>query len=304
MRHSAPAVAALLLLLACPSLAQRETEPKTKEDPLLFGVVSFYHPRLMFLKYGPLVDHLSEHTGRHWELRLSATYEQTVSELCSGRLTAAHLDPLTYVRAHAACGAEPVARLNTGGRETHLSYILVREESPIRKPADLRGKRIAFGSALSTSSHLVPRAILVQAGLAPGRDVSCSYLEHHEEAARAVEQGEADACGVRDIVGDRFLKRGLRLLVKSDPIPNSPVVVAPGAAAGVRRSLARALVDLPREDPAMAKIMATWDRELADGFAPATDADYDDIRDLAREVLGARALTLPEETLRCAGSRS
>jgi len=303
MRRSVPAVAALLLLLAFPCLSGQETAPEAKEEPLLFGVVSFYYPRLMFLKYGPLVDYLSEHTGRRWELRFSATYEKTVSELCSGRLTAAYLGPLTYIRAHAACGAEPVARLNTGGRETFRSYILVRRDSTIREPADLKGKRIAFGSALSTSSHLVPRGILVKAGLEPGKNVFCSYLEHHEEAARAVELGEADACGVRDIVGDRFLERGLRLLAKSDPIPNFPIVVAPGTADDVRRSLARVLIDLPREDPEMAQSMVDWDRELADGFAPATDDEYDGIRDLAREVLGVGALTLSESALRCAGSQ-
>jgi phosphonate transport system substrate-binding protein len=303
MRRSVLTVAALLLLLAFPCPSQQEAESKVEEEPLLFGVVSFYYPRLMFLKYGPLVDYLSEHTGRRWELRFSATYEQTVGELCAGRLTAAYLGPLTYIRAHAACGAEPVARLNTGGQETYRSYILVRADSPIHELSDLKGKHFAFGSALSTSSHLVPRAILVEAGLEPGKSVSCSYLEHHEEAARAVELGEADACGVRDIVGDRFLQRGLRLLAESDPIPNFPIVVAPGAAVEVRQQLRRVLVDLPREDPDTSQAMVAWDRELAGGFASATDAEYDGVRDLAKEVLGAGALTLPEAALRCAGSR-
>jgi len=302
MRRSIPAAVVLVFLLAFPGLAQQDMEPKVEEEPCLFGVVSFYYARLMFLKYGPLIEYLSEHTGRRWELRLNTTYEQTVDELCAGRLTAAYLGPLTYIRAHAACGAEPVARLQTGGRDTYRSYILVRADGPIRELADLRGKRFAFGSALSTSSHLVPRGILAGAGLVPGKNVYCSYLEHHEEAARAVQRGEADACGVRDIVGDRFLQRGLRLLVESDAIPNFPVVVAPGTAAEVRRQIARVLVDLPREEPAAAQVMAAWDRELADGFARASDAEYDKIRDLAKEVLGDEALTLPEEALRCAGS--
>jgi phosphonate transport system substrate-binding protein len=133
-------------------------------------------------------------------------------------------------------------------------------------------------------------------------DIECSYLEHHEEAARAVQLGEAEACGVRDIVGARFLQRGLRLLVESDPIPNFPIVVAPGTPPETRRRLARALVDLPQGDPEAAEAIAGWDRELADGFARSTDAEYDRVRDLAREVLGEEALTLPEEALRCAGS--
>lgn len=295
-------VAAALLLPAVPGTAQQETVRSMEEEPLLFGVVSFYYPRLMFQKYGPLVDYLSEHTGRRWELRLSLTYEETVRELCAGRLTAAYLGPLTYVRAHATCGAEPIARLQTGGRDTYRSYILVRRDGPIRELSDLRGGRFAFGSALSTSSHLVPRGILVEAGLKPGVDLQCSYFEHHEEAARAVQLGEADACGVRDIVGDRFRRKGLRLLAESEPIPNFPIVVAPGTAAEARRQLARVLVDLPREDPAAAQVMAGWDRELADGFARATDAEYDGIRQLAKEVLVVGALTLPEAALRCAGS--
>jgi phosphonate transport system substrate-binding protein len=264
--------------------------------------VSFYYQRLMFLKYGPLVDYLSEHTGRRWELSLGLTYEQTAGELCAGRLTAAYLGPWTYVRAHDACGAEPVARLQTGGRETYRSYILVRADGPIRELADLTGRHFAFGSALSTSSHLVPRAILAEAGLEPGEDVRCSYLHHHEEAARAVQLGDADACGVRDIVGDRFLQQGLRLLVESEPIPNFPIVIAPGTPEEVRERLVRALVDLPDEDPEAAAAISAWDRELAGGFARATDAEYDRIRDLAKRILGIGALTLPEEALQCAGS--
>jgi len=302
MRCSVTTTALLLFLFAFPCAAQQETQPPAEEEPLLFGVVSFYYPRLMFLKYGPLVEYLSEQTGRRWELRLGVTYEQAVGELCAGRTTAAYLGPLTYVRANAACGAQPVARLNTGGHDTFRSYILVREDSPIRSLTDLKGKRFAFGSALSTSSHLVPRAILVEAGLDPGRDVQCAYLEHHEEAARAVQMGEADACGVRDTVGDLFLDRGLRLLVESEPIPNFPIVLAPGTSPEVRQGLLRALVDLPREDPQTARAMAAWDRELADGFARATDAEYDRIRRLAKEVLGVGTLTRPEEALRCAGA--
>ena len=104
-----------------------------------FGTMSSYTPRLMYLKYQPLVDYLGEHTGRPWELRISTSYQQTAEELCAGKLTAAYLGPWTYVRAHEACGAEPVLRLQTAGRETYRSYILVREDSPAQSLADKSG---------------------------------------------------------------------------------------------------------------------------------------------------------------------
>jgi phosphonate transport system substrate-binding protein len=291
-------VVLVLALLFTGPVAQEKDGAKS-EAPHLFGVVSFYSPRMMYLKYQPLVDFLSEHTGRQWELHINTSYQETVDDLCSGQLTAAYLGPLTYVRAHAACGAETVLRLQTGGRDTYRSYILVRDDSPVRKLADLEGVRFGFGSVLSTSSHLVPRAMLAKAGVDIGDGTQCLYFEHHERAARAVLVGEADACGVRDIVGERFLGRGLRILARSQPIPNFPIVIAPHGSDEIRREIVRALVELPKQDPDIARSMRVWDEELAHGFVPSNDAEYDGVRTLAGEVFGRDSLTLPEERLRC-----
>lgn len=295
-------IAAVLVAIFALALPGRAEEPAKQDKVHLLGVVSFYYPRLMYLKYQPLVDHLNEHTGLRWDLRISTTYQQTVDELCADRLTLAYLGPLTYVRAHASCGAEPLVRLQTGERSTYRSYILVREDSPYGDLADLKGKRLAFGSPLSTSSHLVPRGMLEDAGIEFPRDMRCTYLEHHERAARAVLLGEADACGVRDLVGERFLGRGLRVLARSRPIPNFPFVISPGSPPELRRELVRALVELPHEVPAIAETMAKWDEEISSGFVLSTDAEYDGVRKLAEHVLGEGALALPEGELRCSGS--
>ena len=300
MRPDLTTIVLLALALLAPGLgAQEQDAPEGDAAPHRFGVVSFYAPRMMYLKYQPLVDYLSEHTGHPWELHINTSYQQTVDELCSGQLTAAYLGPLTYVRAHAKCGAEPVLRLQTAGRDTFRSYILVRDDSPVQELAELEGLRFGFGSALSTSSHLVPRAMLIEAGVRLGKETECLYFEHHERAARAVLVGEADACGVRDIVGERFLERGLRILARSQPIPNFPFVVAPHGSDEVRRQLVHALVELPKEDQDIARSMTTWDEELARGFVSSNDAEYDGVRALAKEVFGPESLTLPAERLRC-----
>lgn len=270
------------------------------DQPVLrLGVVGFYNPRLMYLKYQPLADYLSRHTGEEWELEISTTYQGTVRALCEGRLTLAYLGPYTYVRAHHACGVVPVVRLNTAGSDTYRSLIMVREDSPIRTLEQLMGKRIAFGAPLSTSSHLMPRAMILGAGLEPGRDVECHYFGHHDRAARAVLIGEADACGVRDIVGQRYAHRGLRIVATSDPIPNFPLVGAPGTPRSLREELIRVLVDLPWKDPKVAEEMSAWDVELSAGFARCSDEDFDPIRTLAREVFGKQALKIPGDDLRC-----
>jgi phosphonate transport system substrate-binding protein len=186
------------------------------DDTLLrLGVVSSYNPRLMFVKYQPLVDYLSEWTERRWELAVSASYEDAVDDLCARRVALAYLGPLSYVRAHDHCGAEPLVQLRKGGGDVYYTDVLVRADSPFERLEDLAGHRFGFGDVLSASSHLVPRAMLQDAGLEPGRDVQCLYFGQHERAARAVLMGEAEACGVRDLVGEAFLHRGLRRLARS-----------------------------------------------------------------------------------------
>jgi len=275
------------------------TAPAVK--PYRLGVVGFYNPRLMYLKYQPLVDYLAVRTGHPWELEVGATYQGTVDALCSGQLTLAYLGPLTYVRAHAACGAVPIVRLQTAGKSTYRSYVMVRVDSNIHTLRDLKGSSFGFGSPLSTSSHLVPRAMLEHAGLMVGKDIRCRYYYHHDRAARAVLMRDVAACGIRDIAAARFIGRGLRILARSEPLPNFPLVVSSATPKPLRSLLIEALVDIPHRDPLARRQMAGWDEELAGGFALAADADFEPIRRLARKIFGPRALELSSRALVCDG---
>jgi phosphonate transport system substrate-binding protein len=204
------------------------------------------------------------------------------------------------VRAHEQCGAVPIVRLNTGDSPTIQSFIMVRDSSPIRSLDQLDGKRFGFGSPLSTTSHLAPRAMLKAAGLYPGANVDCHYFEHHEKAARAVLLGQVDACGVRDTVGRRFEERGLRVIARSSPIENFPIVVSSALAESVGSELLHALVEAPRSNASLARKMLSWDPEISSGFRPVKDEDYDGVRELAWRVFGEDALTMSADETRCA----
>jgi phosphonate transport system substrate-binding protein len=252
----------------------------------------------MYERYQPLVDYLTEQTGDRWELAVSASYQEAVDELCAGRLALAYLGPFSYVRARARCGAEPLLRLRTRGRDVFQSDVLVRSDSPFERLEDLAGHRVGFGDALSTSSHLVPRAMLLEAGLEPGTDLECRYFGQHERAARAVLMGEVEACGVRDTIGDLFLRRGLRRLARSGPIPAYPWVAPRDTPPAEREGLSTVLLGFPGK----ARTLDTGERgdlELSGGFTAAADADYDGVRQLAERVFGPTAFTRPRGELRC-----
>jgi phosphonate transport system substrate-binding protein len=281
------------------SLAGLPVAASPPPPPQGLGVVSVYNPRLLFLKYQPLVDYLSASTGSPWDLVIVPTYDRIVTDLCSGKVTAALLGPFAYVRAHAACEALPVAKLATGGKKDYRGLILVRDDSSLRHLRDLAGKSFGFGPPVATASYMEMLALLESAGLEPGKNVSCRHFAHHEEAARAVLLGEVDACGVRDIVGEKYARRGLRILARTEPIPNFVLALRPATGAAIREALLEALVRRPRENPSIRETMRGWDEELAGGFLPAADAEYDAVRRLAERLFGPSALTAPEASLEC-----
>ncbi len=292
------AASSATLLLAL--LIRPAASPAAGEAPLRFGAVTVYNPRVMYVKYQPLVDDLGRRTRRPWELVLVPSWKQAVRDLCAGRLTMALLSPFTYVRARAACPVRPVVRLRTGGRATYRGLILVRIDSPIRSLKDLKGHKFGLGAPMSTAASIVARAMTEEAGLSLGRDVICRHYAQQEQAALAVLMGEVDACAVRDLVGEKFVARqALRVLARSEEIPSFPLVLSPAAGEPLRAELARALAFAPGQDPAREALMKSWDEELAGGFVPAVDGDYDSVRRLAVRVFGPSALTLPESALEC-----
>ncbi len=297
-------LAAVALMVASGADRSAAETAETSVEPMRLGVIGFYNPRLMYLRYQPLIDYMSERGGAPWQLVIGKSYSETVRELREGTVDVAYLGPLTYVRAHHEFGALPVVRLNTFHRAWYRSTIVVEDDSPIRSLADLEGGRIAFGPLLSTSSNLVPRLMLIAAGVEESRLQACPSFPHHDKAARAVLMGEVDGAAVRDLVGERFTERGLRILAQSPPIPNFPLVVHPERMPTLGPMLRHLLIELPRNEAKVRERMSGWDPELAAGFAEVDDAAYECVREWAAQVFGPQALELPAEDLRveCEGS--
>ncbi len=66
-------------------------------------------------------------------------------------------------------------------------------DSGITKLEDIKGKRMCFTSASSTSGGVVPRIVFKALGIDPDKDLQSTYAGGHDKAVIAVYQGDCDA---------------------------------------------------------------------------------------------------------------
>lgn len=263
----------LVGLLLAPILAA----PATAQDQTLrFGSYASERPSEEMRKLDPFQGYIEASLRKQGfpvrvEVRIFPTYDEGLAAMVGGKVDFSRLGPVSYVLAKRE---NPSLILLAGeaheGDKQFPAVMIVAGNSPIRKVADLRGKRIAFGDPNSTSGRYLSQAELVKAGITAKDLASFEYLGRHDKVVFAVASGLFDAgtCNV-----NTFMKyagsKNLRELVRY-PSPTHAWVAHAKLDPALVDALRKALIEMA--DPRL--------RDLIDrnGFLPATDADYDELR--------------------------
>jgi phosphonate transport system substrate-binding protein len=140
-----------------------------------------------------------------------------------GNVDLALVGPSEYVVIQARTNARPVIGIT---RPDYRPVLAVRSDSPIRSVQDLRGKTLALSDVGSTSGHLGPVQMLVEAGLDPQTDLTLEMLGD-DGSVEALTAGRVEAWGgsltdYRAMVGDR--PEAFRLLQEGEPLPSDVLV--------------------------------------------------------------------------------
>ncbi|MCX7804758.1 MAG: phosphate/phosphite/phosphonate ABC transporter substrate-binding protein [Planctomycetota bacterium] len=117
-----------------------------------------------------------------------------------------------------------VADLKGPGNVSDLRGILVvKEDSPVRAPADLKGRIVAIGQADSYEKHHATMALFKRHGISPGDGVRIEEFSSCLENIGAVLDGKADAAVVSDYAfgADCLVDvadiKDFRILARTDP---------------------------------------------------------------------------------------
>ena len=228
----------------------------------------------------PLQVYLEKSLGKKIELIVTTDYSSMIEAMRHGRIDLAYFGPLSYVLAKQKSEIEPFAAIMQKGSTTYQSVIVVNTSAGINQMSDIAGKNVAFGDMASTSSHLIPKSMLAEAGLTAGKEYKENFVGAHDAVAMAVQNGHAQAGGLSKPIFDTMVDRGLiksdkvKVLAESKPFPQYPWTMRSNLKPELKERIR--VVFLEIKDPEVLKSFK------ADGFGPVTDRDYDSVRDLGK----------------------
>ncbi len=272
-----------ILALALAAGGARAADAPAPRDPLILAVHPYLPPAEIEKRFAPLAQYLQGVLGRPVAVRVGRNYDDHIAAIGHDRVDIAFLGPVPYAHVLATYGAKPaLARFEVGGRQDLEGVIFVRSDSPVRELAGLKGRRMAYGDPESTMSHVVPRAMLVDAGV-PARSLAeVRFLGSHHNVALAVLSGDYDAGAVKQEVFDEFAPRGLRAIARTPPTPDHLFVTrADFPAEGVER-LRAALLAL-KSRPGGPAILEGLHKGLT-ALVPVREADYAGLQAFVRRV--------------------
>lgn len=269
------------LLATGAQAADRPADP----DTLKVALLPDENARAVIQQNKPFERYLENTLGKEVELVVTTDYSSMIEAMRFGRLDLAYFGPLSYVMAKSKSDSiEAFAALLEKGSAVYHSIMIAHKGSGVKAPADAAGKDVAFGDTASTSSHLIPKKMLLDAGLKHDEDYQQHFTGAHDAVAAAVQNGHAQVGGLSKPIFESLVERGsiskdkVRVLKVSEPYPQYPWTLRKTLAPELQKKIKTAFYEL--EDPKVLKPLE------ADGFAPVSDSDYDIVRELARKVMG------------------
>jgi phosphonate transport system substrate-binding protein len=256
-------------------------EPATLE----FAVTDVQGAKDLQQNYQTFRTVLGEILEKKIELFPVDNYIAAAVALQSGQLKLALTGPSEYVIMRARTNAVPIIAIT---RPDYYSLILVRANSEIKSAAQLKGKTIAMWEAGSTSGHLGPTKILLDAGLNPQTDIKISMLG--KKGLQALKKGEVDALALgtrryQELLNSDDLSDSgeLRVIATGQPLPNDLLVASSNLPNTLVEKMRERLVknqDKLIEALLVSKVNAYKGAKLV----PAHDSDYNMIREVYKAI--------------------
>jgi phosphonate transport system substrate-binding protein len=243
-----------------------------------FAVHPLHNPKKLYSSYQPLVDYLNQHiTGARLELEASRDYGHFEGKY---QARVPHIllpNPWQTLQAMKV-GYHVIA--SAGDPEDFKGLFIVRRDSSLRVPADLRGKAVSYPSSTALAACVMPQYFLFHHGVDIRTEIENQYVGSQESSIMNAYLGQSAAGATWPPPWRAFLKdhpreaSELKVLWETPSLLNNSVMVRDDVPPAVADGIQKALVHLHETGEGRA-ILATMETTR---FHPATNQDYEVVR--------------------------
>jgi phosphonate transport system substrate-binding protein len=273
-----PLFACLFVLLTATAQAQQVLRVTAIPDE---------SPTELARKAAPLVKYLEGKLGMKVEFTPVTDYAAAVETLINRKVDLAWFGGFTFVQASARSGGKVIPIVQREEDERFRSVFITSDPS-IKTLADLKGKDVSFGSQSSTSGHLMPRSVLLQAGIDPDKDFKrVAYSGAHDATIASVAAGKVQAGALNISVWEKFVAEKkvdtdkVHVFFTTPPYYDYNWSVSADMPELLRAKLTQAFLALDRKTPEGKEIL---ELQRATRFVPTRPENYKGIEAAAKSA--------------------
>ncbi|CUA82137.1 phosphate/phosphite/phosphonate ABC transporter, periplasmic binding protein [Gulbenkiania indica] len=271
---------AAAVMLAAASVALAE------EAVLRVSAIPDEAPTELQRKFAPLGSYLEKELGMKVQFVPVTDYAAVVTALTSDKIDMAWLGGFTYVQAKERGKVVPLVQREEDTKFT--SKYIGSVAAGINSLKDLKGKSFAFGSASSTSGHLMPRYFLQKQNIKPETYFkNVAYSGAHDATVAWVASGKVEGGALNASVWDKLVEAGKVDATKVKVIGTTPTfydynwTVRGSLDAKLQKKITAAFLKLDPKNPEHQQIL---ELQRATRFVGTKPENYKGIEAAAREA--------------------
>ena len=208
-----------------PADAKRFVDPAT----LVFAYTPVEDPEVYRSVWDGFIQHMTKVTGKKVVFFAVQSNAAQIEAMRAGRLHIAGFNTGSNPLAVNCAGMVPFAMMaSKDGSYGYEMEIITHVDSGIVKPADLKGRTLAFTSPTSNSGFKAPSALLkAEFGLVAERDFKPAFSGKHDNSILGAVNKDYDAAAIANSVLTRMIARKIvdgtkiRSIYKSQTFPTT-----------------------------------------------------------------------------------
>jgi phosphonate transport system substrate-binding protein len=281
---------ALTALIGCSKEAaappiQYGTAPVATDNKVhfVFLVHPLYNPQLLHKKYEPLMQYLGRQLpDTVFDLETANDYGDFENKLKANKADFALPNPY-HATLSRDWGYHVIAKM--GDDSVFKGIFLVRNDSPVRQPVDLKGKVVAYPAPTALAAALMPQLYLADHGIDVQKDITNIYVGTHNSSIMNAYLKQSAASATWPAAWTAFQQSNpeeaaqLKVIWETPTLIQNAIIVRNDIAPEMGLAMSRLLTGLRDSEEGRNLLSGIDTRD----FVPAKDEDFEVVRRFLKE---------------------